>query len=418
MRSAEAVPWGTNRLYPERDRPSDMPKTHLPVAKPFYGPEEEQAVVRVLRSGWVTQGPEVAALEREFADYCGARHGIAVANCTVALHLSLVAAGIGAGDEVITVSHSFIAGANAIRYVGAVPVFVDVALNDFDIDPAKIEAAITPKTKAILPVHQLGMPARMEEIRAIAERRKLILIEDAACAIGSEIKTAEGWTRIGKPFGLAACFSFHPRKLLATGDGGIITTDDEDFAARLRLLRQHGMSVSDRVRHQSDQVMFESYEEIGFNYRLTDIQAAIGRCQLRRVPEMVTERRVLAGAYSQALARIPGVVAPQDRADTRTNWQSYCVLLPAGADQRGVMQRLLDDGISTRRGVMCIHREPAYANPPESDGVRVPLPVSEDAQDRGMIVPMFAGMTAEQARWVASRIDEALAASAAKARAC
>ena len=200
MRSAEAVPWGTNRLYPERDRPSDMPKTHLPVAKPFYGPEEEQAVVRVLRSGWVTQGPEVAALEREFADYCGARHGIAVANCTVALHLSLVAAGVGAGDEVITVSHSFIAGANAIRYVGAVPVFVDVALNDFDIDPAKIEAAITPKTKAILPVHQLGMPARMEEIRAIAERRKLILIEDAACSAGLPVESeppvaSSGWNR-------------------------------------------------------------------------------------------------------------------------------------------------------------------------------------------------------------------------------
>jgi dTDP-4-amino-4,6-dideoxygalactose transaminase len=330
----------------------------------------------------------------------------------------MVAAGIGAGDEVITVSHSFIAAANAIRTAGAVPVFVDVTLNDFDIDPAKIEAAITPRTKAIMPVHQLGMPAQMEKIRAIAERRKLILIEDAACGIGSEIKTAEGWVKVGKPFGLAACFSFHPRKLLATGDGGMITTDDDDFAARLRLLRQHAMSVNDRARHQSDQVMFESYETIGFNYRLTDIQAAIGRCQLQRLPAMVEERRALAGAYSQALARIPGLVAPQDRADTHTNWQSYCVLLPEGADQRGVMQRLLDDGISTRRGVMCIHREPAYANPPESDGVRVPLPVSETAQDRGMILPMFAGMEVEQARWVATRIDEALAATATKARAC
>jgi perosamine synthetase len=394
-----------------------MPQIQLPVAKPFYGPEEEQAVARVLRSGWVTQGPEVAALEREFADYCGARHGVAVANCTIALHLSLVAAGIGAGDEVVTVSHSFIATANAVRQAGAVPVFVDVRLDDFNMDPAKLEAAITLRTKAILAVHQMGMPARIAEIRAVAERRKLILIEDAACAVGSEIRTGEGWTRIGKPFGLAACFSFHPRKLLATGDGGIITTDDDDFAARLRLLRQHAMSVNDRARHQSDQVMFESYETVGFNYRLTDIQAAIGRCQLNRVPAMVTERRALAGAYQQALARIPGLVPPQDRADTRTNWQSYCVLLPEGADQRGVMQRLLDDGISTRRGVMCIHREPAYANPPESDGVRAPLPVSEEAQDRGVILPMFAGMTADQARWVAGRIDDALAA-APKARAC
>lgn len=395
-----------------------MPKAHLPVAKPFYGPEEEQAVARVLRSGWVTQGPEVAALEREFADYCGARHGVAVSNCTIALHLALVAAGIGAGDEVVTASHSFIATANAVRHAGATPVFVDIRLDDFNIDPMAIEAAITPRTKAIMPVHQMGMPARIEEIRAIAERRKLILIEDAACGIGSEIRTTEGWTRIGKPFGLAACFSFHPRKLLATGDGGIITTDDDDFAARLRLLRQHAMSVNDRARHQSDQVTFESYETVGFNYRLTDIQAAIGRCQLNRLPDMVAERRALAGAYSQALARIPGLVVPQDRTDTRTNWQSYCILLPAGADQRGVMQRLLDVGISTRRGVMCIHREPAYANPPESDGVRVPLPVSETAQDRGVILPMFAGMELDQARWVASRIDEALAATSPKARAC
>jgi dTDP-4-amino-4,6-dideoxygalactose transaminase len=395
-----------------------MPKNHLPVAKPFYGPEEEQAVVRVLRSGWVTQGPEVAALEREFADYCGARHAVAVANCTVALHLSLYAAGVGTGDEVITASHSFIAGANAIRCVGAIPVFVDVTLNDFDIDPAKIEAAITPKTKAILPVHQLGMPAQMEKIRAVAERYKLVLIEDAACGIGSEIKSTEGWVKIGKPFGLAACFSFHPRKLLATGDGGIITTDDEGFAAHLRRLRQHAMSVNDRQRHQSTEVVFESYEEVGFNYRLTDVQAAIGRCQLQRLTGMVAERRALAGAYSQALSRIPGLVAPQDRADTRTNWQSYCILLPEGADQRGVMQRLLDDGISTRRGVMCIHREPAYAEPPENDGVRFALPVSEEAQDRGLILPMFAGMKVEQARWVASRIDEALAATSQKARAC
>ena len=395
-----------------------MPQTHLPVAKPFYGPEEEQAVARVLRSGWVTQGPEVAALEREFADYCGAKHGIAVANCTIALHLTLVAAGIGAGDEVITVSHSFIATANAVRHAGATPVFVDITLDDFNMDPAAIEAAITPQTKAIMAVHQMGMPARIEAVCAIAERRKLILIEDAACAIGSEIRGREGWTRIGKPFGLAACFSFHPRKLLATGDGGMITTDDDDFAARLRLLRQHAMSVNDRARHQSDQVTFESYETVGFNYRLTDIQAAIGRCQLQRLPEMVAERRVLAGAYQQALARIPGLVPPQDRTDTRTNWQSYCILLPEGADQRAVMQRLLDDGISTRRGVMCIHREPAYANPPESDGVRFAMPVSEEAQDRGVILPMFAGMPVEQARWVASRLDEALAATTAKARAC
>jgi dTDP-4-amino-4,6-dideoxygalactose transaminase len=364
----------------------------------------------------VTQGPEVAALEREFADYCGARHAVAVSNCTIALHLSLVAAGIGAGDEVITPSHTFIATANAIRHAGALPVFIDITLDDFNLDPARIEAAITPQTKAIMAVHQLGTPCRIEAIRDIAARRKLMLIEDAACAAGSEIRTRDGWAKIGKPFGLAACFSFHPRKLLATGDGGIITTDDDAFAAKLRQLRQHAMSVNDQVRHQSNAVTFESYEAVGFNYRLTDVQAAIGRCQLQRLPGALEERRSLAGAYQQALSRIPGLEVPRDRADTKTNWQSYCVLLPAGADQRAVMQSLLDDGISTRRGVMCIHREPAYANPPESDGVRFALPVSEAAQDRGVILPMFSGMTADQARWVAARLDAALATK--EARAC
>jgi dTDP-4-amino-4,6-dideoxygalactose transaminase len=393
-----------------------MPQVKLPVAKPFYGPEEEQAVARVLRSGWVTQGPEVAALEREFADYCGARHAVAVSNCTIALHLSLVAAGIGTGDEVIVPSHTFIATANAIRHAGALPVFIDITLDDFNLDPAKIEAAITPQTKAIMAVHQLGMPCRIEPIRDIAQRRKLILIEDAACAAGSEIRTREGWVKIGKPFGLAACFSFHPRKLLATGDGGIITTDDEAFAAKLKSLRQHAMSVNDQARHASNTVTFESYDTVGFNYRLTDVQAAIGRCQLQRLPGALEERRSLAGAYQQALSRIPGLEVPKDRADTKTNWQSYCVLLPEGADQRAVMQSLLDHGISTRRGVMCIHREPAYANPPESDGVRVAMPVSEDAQDRGVILPMFSGMTADEARWVAARLDAALAAK--EARAC
>jgi perosamine synthetase len=393
-----------------------MSQVKLPVAKPFYGPEEEQAVARVLRSGWVTQGPEVAALEREFADYCGARHAVAVSNCTVALHLSLVTAGITAGDEVITASHTFIATANAIRHAGGVPVFVEIALDDFNMDPARIEAAITPKTKAIMAVHQLGMPCRIEAIRDIAIRRKLILIEDAACAAGSEIRTHDGWAKIGKPFGLAACFSFHPRKLLATGDGGMITTDDDAFAARLKLLRQHAMSINDQARHNSTAVTFESYETVGFNYRLTDVQAAIGRCQLERLPGALEERRALAGTYRQALARIPGLDVPKDRADTKTNWQSYCVLLPENADQRAVMQSLLDDGISTRRGVMCIHREPAYANPPESDGVRFALPLSEAAQDRGVILPMFSGMTAEQARWVAGRLDAALASR--EARAC
>lgn len=380
----------------------------IPLAKVAYGRLEEEAVARVLRSGWVTQGPEVAAFEAEFAAFCGARHGVAASNCTAALHLSLLACGVGPGQEVITVSHSFIATANAIRHCGATPVFVDVRLEDFNMDPALVEAAITPKTGAILLVHQLGMPARADKIVSIANRHRLPVIEDAACAAGSEVLDGNEWRKIGSPFGRLACFSLHPRKLLSTGDGGMITTDDPELTARLRLLRQHGMSVNDQQRHQSQSVVFEEYLEVGFNYRLTDIQAAIGRCQLARLPQMVVRRRELADLYRAKLGRISDLVVPADRPDTRTNWQSYCVLLPEGIDQRQVMQAMLDEGIATRRGVMNAHREPAYATGEEANGVRFPLPNSEAAQDRGLILPMFDGMTEQDIEIVSSALANAL----------
>ena len=380
----------------------------IPLAKVAFGRLEEEAVTRVLRSGWVTQGPEVAAFEREFAEFCGARHAVAVSNCTVSLHLALLVSGVKPGQEVITVSHSFIATANAIRHCGALPVFVDIRLDDLNMDPALVEAAITPKTAAIMLVHQLGMPARSAEIAAIARRHGLPLVEDSACAIGSETLDGNQWRRIGAPFDKLSCFSLHPRKLLSTGDGGMITTDDADLAARLRLLRQHGMSVNDQQRHQSQQVVFEEYVEVGFNYRLTDIQAAIGRCQLARLPQMVARRRELAEIYRAKLSQIDGVIVPADRTDTRTNWQSYCVMLPDGVDQRQVMQAMLDDGIATRRGVMNAHREPAYSRGEEATGVRFPLPVSEKAQDRGLILPMFDEMTEQDLETVSSSLANAL----------
>lgn len=383
------------------------PQNNIPLARVAFGPEEEAAVARVLRSGWVTQGPEVATFEREFAAFCGAEHAVAVSNCTTALHLALLSNGVGPGDEVITVSHSFIATANAIVHSGAVPVFVDIRLDDFNMDPAVVEQAITPHTKAIMVVHQIGMPCRLTEIARLAEKHGIALIEDAACAIGSEILEEGGWVRIGKPFGKAACFSFHPRKLLSTGDGGMITTDDAGVAQKLRLLRQHAMSINDQKRHQSNDVIFESYGEVGFNYRLTDIQAAIGRCQLQRLPDLVAKRRDLAERYKRALSTIPGVTLPRDRNDTRTNWQSYCILLPAQANQRQVMQHMLDAGIATRRGIMNAHREAAYANGPHAAGIRFPLPQSEAAQERGLILPMFDTMTENDI----DRIAATLAAS-------
>jgi dTDP-4-amino-4,6-dideoxygalactose transaminase len=222
------------------------------------------------------------------------RYACAVSSCTTALHLALIAAGVGSGDEVITVSHSFIATANSVRYCGAIPVFVDIRADQFNIDPDLIEAAITPLTKAIVCVHQIGMPCGLARIVRIAAKHSISLIEDAACAIGSEILWDGKWERVGKPHGDVACFSFHPRKILSTGDGGMITTRHKEWDAKFRLLRQHGMAVPDTVRHASSSVIFESYPEIGFNYRMTDIQAAVGREQLKRLPEFLSRRREIA----------------------------------------------------------------------------------------------------------------------------
>ncbi len=387
----------------------------LPIALPKLGDPEIAAVERVIRSGWITQGPEVAAFEAEFARFCDAREAVAVSNCTTALHLVLHALGIQTGDEVIVPSLSFIASANAIAQTGATPVFADVTLDDLNLDPAAIEAAITPRSKAIMAVHQLGMPARIDAIAEIARRRGLALVEDAACAIGSRIRVGESWRAVGAPFGIAACFSFHPRKLLTTGDGGMITTDDVAFAARLRRLRQHGMSVTDRERHAAGRVIFESYEEIGFNYRLTDIQAAIGREQLKRIPELVSERRRLVELYRKTLTAIPGVTCPVDRPDTETNWQSFHVFLPAGADQHAVMEAMLAAGVATRRCVMCSHLEPAYTPTRAQNIGNRTLAKSEYAATHGIVLPLFAGMTEADIGRVADALRGALAAPARKA---
>ena len=376
----------------------------IPVARPWIGEREADAARRAILSGWITQGPEVAAFETEFAAYVGAPHACAVSSGTTALHLALLAVGVGPGDQVITVSHSFIATANAIRYCGATPVFVDIEPATFNIDPSAAAAAIGPRTRAILAVHQLGMPCDLPALAALSARHHLPLVEDAACAIGSEIEIDGQWERIGRPRGAIAVFSLHPRKLLSTGDGGIITTADPAIDRRIRLLRQHGMSRSDRARHDASTVTFESYETLGYNYRLTDIQGAIGREQLARLPEAIARRRSLAARYHASLAGTPGLHLPREPAWARSNYQSYCVRLPDGIDQRAVMQRMLDEGIATRRGVMCAHREPAYPPGTWAAGGGS-LTESERAQDTGVILPLFHDLSsADQDRVVASLI--------------
>lgn len=383
----------------------------ISIAKPTMGEQEVEAVRRVLLSGWITQGPEVQAFEREFAEFVGAPYACAVANCTAALHLALTALGIGPGDEVITISHSFIATANSIRYRGATPVFVDVTPRTYNIDPARVEAAITAKTRALLCVHQMGMPCDLHALLRIARAHGLPLVEDAACAAGSEIEWEGRWERIGKPHADIACFSFHPRKVISTGDGGMITTAVRDWDSRFRLLRQHAMSLPDTLRHVSSEVLFEAYPEVGYNYRMTDLQAAVGRIQLQRLPGMVERRRDLARRYAQLLSDIDGLGLPCEERWARSNWQSYCVRLPYGCAQRPVMQALLEQGISTRRGIMCAHREPAYAAQP----LRHPLPHSEVAQDRCVLLPLHAGLSELDQERVANALRTACAKGQANA---
>lgn len=398
--------------------------SQIPIAKPLVGDAEVEAAGRVIKSGWLTQGPEVAAFEREFAAQVGATHACAVSNCTTALHLALRVVGVGAGDEVITVSHSFIATANAVRYCGAVPVFVDVDPLTFNIDPDRVLAAIGPRTRAIVAVHQMGLPCDLARLVGVARSRGLALIEDAACAAGSEIRWNGRWEPIGKPHGDLACFSFHPRKVMTTGDGGMITTSNAEWDRQLRLMRQHSMSVPDTVRHGAREVIFESYPQLGYNYRLTDMQAAVGREQLKRLPEIVARRRAVAARYDALLSKMDGLAVPFEPEWARSNWQSYCVRLLDAVGQRHVMQSMLDAGIATKRGIMCAHRQAAYQTEPwscESGATHCTCPggncarlgASEHAEDHAILLPLYSQMTDEEQDIVVAALGRVLRRAAA-----
>ena len=367
----------------------------IPITIPLLGEEEARAAAEAIRSGWVAQGPRVKEFEESVAAYLGVEHALAVSSCTAALHLALVALGVGPGDEVIVPSLSFVATANAVRYVGATPVFADVHPRTFNMDPDALGPLLSDRTRALIPVHQLGLAADLDPILALAAEHDVAVVEDAACALGTTYHEQLVGTR-----GAMSCFSFHPRKIITTGEGGLITTNDGDLAARLQVLRSQGMSVPADMRHQAGRVVFEEYRELGYNYRLTDIQAAIGLEQMKRLPTLLSRRRELARRYDQLLAPLANITPPVDPEPGSHAYQSYMVLLDEHLDREATMQRMLKLGVSTRRSVQAIHLEPLY-----EDSSRPPLPVTEQIFARGLMLPLYPQMAHEDQ----DRVVEALA---------
>jgi len=371
----------------------------IPIAKPYLTQDDAQSAFDTILTGWVTQGPRVEEFEKKFCEYTGAKFAVAISNCTTALHLSMIVSGIKEGDEVICPSMSYIATANCIKYVGATPVFAEVNPLTYNLDLSHTEKLITEKTKAILIVHQIGLPADIDAFKKLCDKYNLKLIEDAACATGSSYK--------GKKIGSHSeivCFSFHPRKVITTGEGGMITTSNEEYYNRIKLLRQHGMSVNASMRHDSKKVVFEDHIEIGYNYRMTDIQAAIGIRQLEKLDWIINERRKIALKYIEELKDIDCIRLPIEEEGYFTNYQSFSIYLkencPIGRNE--LMQKLLDKGISTRRGIMTSHRETAYKN--ECSDLK--LPISENVADRSIIIPLYIPMKTEEVDFVISNFKE------------
>ena len=369
-----------------------MSRRPLPITAPAFDETEYRHLAEAFDSGWVTQGPLTERFEQQVAERHRARRALATTSATAALHISCAALGLGPGDEVVVPAVTWITSANAAEYVGAKAVFADVSLETFNLDPASFEAAITPRTKAVVVVHLFGLAAEMDEVMAIARRHGLAVVEDAACAIGT---TYEG-VPVGA-IGDLGCFSFHPRKIVTTGEGGMVTTNDEELARKVHVLRNHGSTgPPDPAVEAHGPWTMPTFDALGFNLRFSDIQAAVGLAQLTKLDGLLAERRALAHAYNDLLAGVDGVQTPTAGPVEGHNYQSYVIRLTDAdrALRNRVMEAMAADEIETRPGTHAVHRQGFYR---EKYGIAAEdFPRAARCEDTTITLPLFPGMRRDE----------------------
>jgi perosamine synthetase len=365
----------------------------IPLSRPYIGEREEELVLEVLRSGRLSLGPVIERFEELFAERVGAPYAAAVSSGTAGLHLMCHAAGLGPGDEVITSPISFVATANCFMFEGAVPVFADVGPRTLNMDPAAVEAAITERTRGIVAVDMFGYPCELDELRAIADRHGLTLIADSCEALGAEYKGA----RVGS-HGVSAAFAFYANKQITTGEGGMVTTHSEEEWQLLKSLRNQGRSYESRWFH---------HPRLGFNYRFTDIQAALGIAQLEKLDEILELRAAAAARYGELLSGVDGVEPPAaDDADHKRSWFVYVVVLGDGLDREQVSARLSEAGVEAGHYVPCVHLQPYMR---ERFGFAEGLcPIAENASSRSLALPFFTGIEAADQERVVDALASAI----------